>query len=154
MSGMITFRPAVESDSDDLYDWRNDGDSRAASGSQTPVLRSEHDDWFAAALAAPDRSIYIAVDSAAHISVGMCRFDRGDDGSAEVSINLNPARRGTGLSYPVLDGAIARFRSDRGSAIRLTATIRSTNEPSTQIFRKAGFVKTSSSGQFDHYVLA
>jgi RimJ/RimL family protein N-acetyltransferase len=155
MSGMITFRSASLDDSHDLFGWRNDPLTRAASGSQDPVSRSEHDRWFAASLASARRWIYIAVDTADETRVGMCRFDLDDDGdSAEVSINLDPARRGTGLAYPVLEGAIARFRSDTGSAIELTATIRATNEASARTFRKAGFVLASSGAPFDYYVLA
>jgi RimJ/RimL family protein N-acetyltransferase len=155
MGGMITFRPAVASDSEDLYEWRNDPDSRGASGSQKPVPRAEHDIWFSAAISSRDRIIYLAVDSGSGASVGMCRFDIDREAlTAEVSINLDPARRGAGLAYPILDGAIARFRMDSGSALRLTATIRSTNKASARIFRKAGFVMMpSSSAPFDQYVL-
>ena len=151
---MITFRRATAADSGDLFDWRNDPVTRAASVSQDPVAREDHALWFDASLASNARWIYLAIDDESSQSVGMCRFDLNPGGEdVEVSINLNPEWRGKGLAFDVLAGGLARFREDRGSTAALTATIRTSNQPSARIFTRAGFTLVDSVDQFDHYRL-
>lgn len=155
MMPMITIRPAVENDSQDLFTWRNDPDSRQASISQAVVSREDHERWFASSLASPRRAIYLAIDSQSGESIGMCRFDLDESATvAEVSINLNPVWRGRGLAAAVLAEAISQFRADTGVAITLTATIRSSNPASASIFRRAGFETTSATGEFHRLALA
>ena len=83
----------------------------------------------------------------------MCRFDvSANGGTAEASINLNPAFRGQGLSTEVLQASIERFHSDVGSPLPLTATIRPANTASIHIFLAAGFTEVGSAAGFNHYV--
>jgi len=86
--------------------------------------------------------------------VAVCRFDLTTDGSAEVSINLNPAYRGKGLSRSVLEAAIATFENEVDDSPELTATIRPANSASIRIFTSAGFTfsGTDDGGEFNHYV--
>jgi RimJ/RimL family protein N-acetyltransferase len=152
MMPMITIRPAVENDSQDLFTWRNDPDSRQASISQAVVSREDHERWFASSLASPRRAIYLAIDSQSGESIGMCRFDLDESATvAEVSINLNPKWRGRGLALSVLTEAIKSFRLSAGKAVPLTATVRSTNPASARIFVNAGFLLTATDGGLDHY---
>jgi RimJ/RimL family protein N-acetyltransferase len=154
MMAMLTFRPAVSSDAGDLFTWRNDPDSRAASLSQDVVSRDGHDRWFASSLESTTRWIYLAVDEESGSSVGVCRFDLAEqDATAEVSINLNPNWRGRGLSGTVLTGGIAAFRAASALAVPLTATIRSSNAASARIFTAAGFVPVGADGDIDYYRL-
>ncbi len=156
---MIIARRATEQDSEDLFAWRNDPVTRAASVSIDPVSWAEHSDWFAASLANRSRWLFIVMasedggaDGAAPAKIGMCRFDVQPDGaSAEVSINLNPDYRGRGLAGEVLRMAIQEFRRGVSPELALTATIRSSNQASVSIFERAGFRLTSTDGQFGYY---
>ena len=152
---MILIRTASVDDSRDLFDWRNDDETRSASISQAVVTWAEHEAWLSQSLREPARRIYIAMlmDSTDTLSsVGMCRFDLlADENSAEVSINLNPAYRRRRLALSVLQAAIDRFLADSNTTVRLTATIRSSNAASTRIFTELGFALTTSSGDFGHY---
>jgi RimJ/RimL family protein N-acetyltransferase len=142
----ITVRRAREGDSELLFNWRNDPVTRAASLSTAVVDPVEHDRWFRASLADPGRFLYVVVTTGTIPDpIGMCRFDAGRL-SAEVSINLNPAFRGKGLSGAVLAEAIATFRAEVRSHVTLTAVIRSTNEPSIRLFEGAGFREVESIG--------
>jgi RimJ/RimL family protein N-acetyltransferase len=151
MGAMISFRPATTSDSDALFEWRNDPDSREASLSRDPVSRDDHDAWFARSLHSTARWIVMATDESGE-RIGMCRFDLDvASSSAEISINLNPAWRGRGLASTVLDGGIAAFREHNPNLIRLTATIRHSNRASARIFLGHGFELEASEGGVDHY---
>jgi len=143
-------RPANAEDSRDLFDWRNDPLTRAASRSIEPVTWAHHEKWFSGVLADEHRELYIVEIEATSESVGMCRFDSEAGDLAEVSINLNPALRGRGLSVPVLLAAVEKFRDGGGGA--LTATIRPENTASIRVFEKAGFRLVSSSGDFNTYL--
>lgn len=154
---MITVRRATEQDSEDLFAWRNDPVTRAASVSIDPVSWAEHSDWFAASLANRARWLFIVMLSDAgepDAKIGMCRFDVQPDGaSAEVSINLNPDFRGRGLAGEVLRMAIQEFRRGVSPELALTATIRPANQASISVFERAGFRLTSTDGQFGYYTL-
>ena len=152
MMPMITMRPAVGSDSRDLFEWRNDIGTRQASVVQDLVSVDDHERWFAESLESSTRWIYLAIDEESGLSVGMCRFDLDAElASAEVSINLAPTWRGKGLALEVLIEGVSRFRQDYGLPAPLTATIRGTNRASERIFMKAGFALVGTAGPFNHY---
>lgn len=141
---------AALGDSTDVFTWRNDPATRAASVTQDEVSRADHDRWYAAMLTNDARIVYIA--HLAGSAIGLCRFDVDGD-SAEVGINLNPEFRGRGLARPILAGSIARFRQTHPQ-VRLTATIRPENVASARTFLAEGFQLTGSQPGFDNYDLA
>ena len=98
MSGAVTVRPARPADALDVLAWRNDPLTRAMSRDQEVVAEAAHLAWFTRALADPARTLLIG--EAMGGKVGMVRIDRGAE--TELSINLNPAFRGQGLSRPLL----------------------------------------------------
>jgi RimJ/RimL family protein N-acetyltransferase len=146
----LTIRPATELDSRDLFEWRNDPQTRVVSISTDEVPWEDHYRWFTASLSNQRRQIYMCctVIDGSSDSIGVVRFDIDESlTEAEVSINLNPRVRGRGLGTQTLLAGIAEFESDRPSVMRLTAQIRDSNEASVAIFRKAGFnLKHSNSG--------
>ena len=154
---MITIRPARFEDSPILFRWRNDPQTRAASGTRDELDWPDHDAWVARALADDHRRLYIAErdDDGSIVPVGMCRFDlsvRGDE--AEISINLNPAERGKGLGGAILAAGIAAFRADVRPVNALRATIRPENRASVRLFERSGFERSGGDGEFDYYARA
>jgi RimJ/RimL family protein N-acetyltransferase len=125
----VVVRRAGEGDALDVLSWRNDPMTRAMARNQEAVDEASHLAWFAAALADPRRTFLIG--EAEGEKIGMVRFDR--DGETEVSINLNPAHRGRGLSYPLLMAALALVSGD------VWAEIRPENAASLRLFERAGF---------------
>jgi RimJ/RimL family protein N-acetyltransferase len=144
-------RLAAAADSADIFEWRNDEQTRAASRSSKPVARDQHDRWFADVLADELRRLYIVETTDKSEPVGMCRFDAEEGGTTEVSINLNPAFRGRGFSVAVLETAIETFRD--GGRRPITATIRPSNSASIRLFEHAGFRLTESTPEFNTYLL-
>jgi RimJ/RimL family protein N-acetyltransferase len=151
---MIKIRPATARDSRDLFNWRNDKQTRLASISQSKVEWPDHERWLATSLAGHERYIYIAdlTDQNGGVTaVGMCRFDvKSDSEIAEVSINLNPAFRGKRLAAPVLHAAMERFLAEHDTAY-LNATIRLDNAASERVFTSAGFSRRTEDSVFGYY---
>jgi RimJ/RimL family protein N-acetyltransferase len=140
----MKLRHAVKQDLADILAWRNDAVTRAMSRSPEPVDAAGHNAWFTAALSDPARVLLIGeLDGG---KVGMVRIDRGHE--TEVSINLNPAFRGRGLSLDLLNAALA---TETGPIL---AVIRPNNAASIRLFEWAGFVRTGFEGGFFRYIRA
>ncbi|GAA2004038.1 hypothetical protein GCM10009739_13520 [Microbacterium ulmi] len=146
---VVTVRRAKAGDSRDLLAWRNDPETRAASIDTGPVPLATHEAWFTRVLADPHRVLYIGLDEAG-TSIGMVRFDRGDDGAAEVSINVAPAQRGRRLGRALLLAAISSYRGEAGNGT-LYASVRTGNAASLRLFRRVGF--STAGGSSDVIVL-
>ena len=129
----ITIRPATPGDGETLWRWRNAPDVRRASLDSTDIPLPDHLEWYRRALRNPDREILIAEHAGQ--PMGMVRFDRADD-TATVSILLDAAYRGKGLSGPVLSAAISASRS---GGVRLRALVKHDNAASRALFLSLGF---------------
>lgn len=141
----MELRRAQAADARDVFDWRNDPATRAASLSTAEVDWQTHQQWFGRALENPRLVMYLAEQQAEPQLIGMCRFDINEAAdSAEVSINLNPLARGQRLAQPLLDGAIRTFSLEYGAVHELSAQIRAENQASRLIFERAGFVQIAS----------
>ncbi len=131
----LTLVPATEADARMAFDWRNDPVVRRYSHDPAELDFADHQRWWRAAVAAPDRDLLLAIDDG--VPVGVLRLDRDGD-RALVSIYLDPARIGRGLGRRVLDAA-ADFAAAQG-LVALTATIEQANTASQSAFAKAGYV--------------
>jgi RimJ/RimL family protein N-acetyltransferase len=122
-------RKATRADAPDVLSWRNDPLTRSMSRAQDEVEEAPHLDWFEKALRDPSRTLLIGeLDGQ---KIGMVRFDHGDE--IEVSININPACRGKGLSRALLTQSMAWVRGT------IVAEIRPENLASRRLFEHAGF---------------
>lgn len=151
----LSYRKADVSDSRDLFEWRNDQQSREASTNSELVPWEDHENWLTAKLDSDDTYLLICeLGSEEYSKVGMTRFDlERHHGIAEVSINLNPAFRGHGLAEKLLSESIGYFASAGTGIDVINATIRESNVASTKIFMRAGFTEVSRAGGFVHYSL-
>jgi UDP-2,4-diacetamido-2,4,6-trideoxy-beta-L-altropyranose hydrolase len=149
----LTLRPAEVADSRSVWTWRNDLTTRTLSRTTAPVTWPEHQAWWARAVASDDRKILIA--EVANAPVAALRFDKLGPGEFEVSINLAPAARNSGVGSRVLAAACRSFREENGP-VRLTATIHRDNPASRRVFEKLGFARDGarSAPVFERYVLA
>jgi len=107
-----------------------------------PVAWETHAAWFEQTLASSSRWLYVGEIEA--LKVGICRIDLvPESGSAEVSLNLNPAARGRGLAAPFLGAVLDRFQQEVPLAVDLVAVIKRHNLPSVKCFTRCGFVLAS-----------
>ncbi|HEV7753872.1 MAG TPA: GNAT family protein, partial [Baekduia sp.] len=71
---------------------------------------------------------------------GSVRLDLVGDGSAEVSIALDPAARGLGLAAQALELLTAQAGA-AGAVTGLLARVRESNAPSLRAFARAGYAE-------------
>ena len=142
MSEMV-LRPANLDDSDRLFQWRNDPQTRAASRKPGGLGRAEHQAWLEDAVSRPDRQLLIAeVDGQA---VGTVRADRGDEG-CEISWTVAPAARGQGIGQRMVLQLVAQLEG------RLWSEVRSGNEASSRIAESAGMKLVEQKEGVKYYV--
>jgi UDP-2,4-diacetamido-2,4,6-trideoxy-beta-L-altropyranose hydrolase len=129
-------RPAMQEDVHLVWQWRNDPEARARSRNSNEVPWDIHVLWFAERLANADTVMLMGLSGGRPI--GVVRFDRSRDGSAEVSITLAPECRGRGLGRNLLQRGCERV-VDEGFAQVLNAEIKADNAASQRLFEGCGF---------------
>jgi RimJ/RimL family protein N-acetyltransferase len=132
----IDLRSAAAADGPMLWKWRNDPLTRRMFRTGHMIPWEEHAAWFAEVLQDPGKILLIAQDAGGPI--GVVRFDSIADGRAEVSINVNPERRGQRLGQAALVAACGHAFSELGLT-QLSADIRPDNAASIAIFTRIGF---------------
>lgn len=160
----ITLRKAEQKDSKDIFLWRNDPHTIAASPSGK-VEFQDHVLWFTKSLQNNLRTMYIALDKK-DSKLGIIRFDKFQDdydnqenqgeqrkqenqkNVAEISINLNPHFRGKGLAKPILTKALKTYFHDEKISY-LLARIIPQNQVSLKLFTNLGFSPISPSMKKD-----
>jgi UDP-2,4-diacetamido-2,4,6-trideoxy-beta-L-altropyranose hydrolase len=138
----ITMRHATDGDCETLWLWRNDSVTRRASRTKEAIPWTDHESWFSSVMSNPDRHLLIA--EADGSPVAMVRFDRleTEPNAYEISINIRPDSRGSGVGRAVLSTACAEFAAARG-ATRITAGVDEGNEASRRLFESCGFSQTA-----------
>jgi RimJ/RimL family protein N-acetyltransferase len=148
---VITVRQATLEDSDEVLLWRNDPLAIAMSTSSTEVSAKQHAKWFPTTLNS-DTCVHVIGESTGpheeSKKIGVCRFDREEGNQWRVSINLNPAVRGRGLSEELLRLSIAFWGNRiKPSDDRLFAEVLPENPASIKIFERNGFKRWAESGR-------
>ena len=137
---MLELRKATSEDSQQLWLWRNDDETRRNSKRHAAVPWEDHSRWFEQVLQNPDRLILIATIN--QKPAGMVRFDRDTalPGTLVVSIAVDQSRRGAGLGRRMLAQAcpkgLAAFKANT-----LLAEIADFNRASQRIFEACAFVR-------------
>ncbi|GAB4140322.1 MAG: hypothetical protein Tsb0016_07450 [Sphingomonadales bacterium] len=132
----MELRPVGEADGARLFQWRNDPATRRHALNPAPLDQAAHHAWLDAALADPQRLLWMGVlDRAA---IGVLRFDLDGD-AALVSIYLDPARHGQGLGRALLRAGLARLARTHPHIRLLEADVLDANGPSREIFEAVGF---------------
>ena len=144
----FVLRPATISDADQILAWRNDPWILANSATKEVVTPEAHVKWLINSLASNHHLIYI-IEAPEGVGMGVLRFRRQDDASADISIYLLKSFTGKGIGVPAIcEGC--RLAFGHWSHIRtIRAYILTSNEPSLKAFTKAGFypsIETVSQG--------
>lgn len=134
----ITLRQAASEDSEMLWLWRNDPVTRRASRTTEAISWTVHERWLASVTSSPDRHLLIA--EADGLLIGTVKFDRRqtEPGTYEISINVRPDSRGSGVGRAVLSTACAEFAATQGAG-RIVAGVHERNEASRRLFEGCGF---------------
>jgi UDP-2,4-diacetamido-2,4,6-trideoxy-beta-L-altropyranose hydrolase len=143
----MKIKEADNSDSLDVFEWRNDPISCQMFISDNKVTLEEHKKWYESSLSNPLRKTYIGILT--DEKVGICRFDIDEKmTSAEVSINLNPTMRGQNFSFELLSKSIETYMKKNNT--KLTAIIKKENKASLIIFQKCSFSIVDEDASYYH----
>ena len=138
----VNIRPATLGDSRRVWTWRNDSESRENSRSRDLIAWTDHASWFARRLADSRNLMLIGV--VRNEPVGVVRFDHSANDELEVSINLAPDKRGTGLGTKLLATACAAVTEERPRT-SLIAYVKKENLRSRRLFEACQFKLMASS---------
>lgn len=138
---MPNIRRAHQSDSKDIFDWRNDALTRQMSHTTDLVQWDEHNTWFAASLKNQNRLLLICEDENLNKKIAVVRFDIKND-RALISINLSPSMRGKGKAKSCLIDAIKHFKTIHKKVKIIDAEVISANIASQRSFSSVGFILT------------
>jgi RimJ/RimL family protein N-acetyltransferase len=127
----MVLRKATIDDEALLLVWRNDEFTRVNSFNQDPVTPEAHALWLKASLNNTNRLLFIVEESGA--PVGMLRIDSLEDGNKELSWNVSPQHRGTGIGRRMV-----RMIVERHPAWSFVARIKTHNVASIKIAEHAG----------------
>lgn len=134
----LKLRQAVESDCENLYQWRNDVETRRYAFNSEPIDFATHQQWFMRTLENPQRILLIGEDE--QQAVGVLRYDvQGDE--AMVSVYLVPQKRGRGYATELLKQGNVWLQENFRPIKRVKAEVLEENQASQHIFKKAGFTK-------------
>jgi len=137
---LVRLRPAVAGDCRQVWLWRNDEATRAASFDTAPISFETHQPWFDASLQNPDRHMYVVL--ADGHEAGVVRLDvAGAVGT--VSIHLSPAWRGRGVGPSAL-AALESIAFGPLGLKQIEARVKADNGASLTAFQKAGFIAVDS----------
>lgn len=129
MPPRVSLRPVTLADSDLLWRWRNEPETRRWFGDSRAVPLHKHEVWFATRFVDPAPWWVALVDG---VPAGVVRFD-GGDGHYEVSVLVIPEYRKQGIGKAMLEKACAGTRSV------IHATILPGNDASEKLFHRCGF---------------
>ena len=137
---LMYIRLAIIADALDILNWRNDELSRRMSFNSDEVSFSEHYDWFNNLLESSTSELFIGTQN--DEKIGVCRFDIVEEKQlAEVSINLNPTKRGKHLSKSFLKLSMEELFKNHNVSVK--ARIKKENLASIKLFEGLGFKQTS-----------
>jgi len=138
----LNLRPAGMDDAKQLFDWRNDADSRAAAVITDEVEWDDHVLWLQRSLARKDRLLFIGEARRTDEAVGMVRLDQLAAQLWEISLVVCPSYRGRGWARKLLASGLNHCgRAD------FVARIRPESLRSRSLFEGLGFkLATTSDG--------
>ena len=158
----IALRPVTLADTDLLFQWANDPETRQNSFSTQPILYEEHVKWMQTKLACSDTLFLIgllpkdencaftdqddfSVTRSSVSEIGLFRLDKKED-NLMISYSVAPAFRGRGLGLRLLRSGLLYEATKCVLSAGLAkpcfyAEVLPGNKASSKIFTKLGFVR-------------
>lgn len=137
-TSQITLRRAVESDCENLYQWRNDVETRRYAFNSEPIDFATHQQWFMRTLENSQRILLVGEDEGQ--AVGILRYDMQGE-AAMVSVYLVPQQRGRGYAAELLKHGNGWLQENFREIKQVKAEVLEENQASLHIFKKAGFTR-------------
>lgn len=147
----LTLRRAQLSDSESIYQWRNQADVRAFSFDSEPISFDKHQGWYAASMSNPDRVLLIGESHGE--PVGVVRFDLTQN-TAKISIYLVSPSQSKVSGGQLLQASEQWLLENHSQVTFVCADVLGENLASVGMFKSAGYSLKAQSYQkrLLHYV--
>ncbi len=145
----LSIRLAIDSDSKNIFEWRNDSLTRRMSHKTKTIEWEEHRSWFSNSLNSNNRLLLICEENSIN-KIAVIRFDIAET-EAVVSINLNPKMRRKNLAKNILDRSIRFLSKEYQLVENLFAEVNEENIASKKIFLAVGFEKYKVYNKIGYY---
>ncbi len=130
-------RDATEHDAEWLLALANDPTVRRVSFSPNQIEMASHMDWLTARLASPSCRIWVAEEQGSPL--GVIRYERDQQGVAEVHLAVIASHRGKGIGAAMLCVSWEPACKEL-EVSRVRGLIRAENAASVRAFEKAGYI--------------
>lgn len=151
MTNMLKIRRALKSDSEFLWNLRNDPTARVNFVSQEEVSWANHSVWFDTAIVSEAYRIYVGENQQGEL-IGVCRFESKDNFlEAEVSITIHSAYRGKGCCRSLLVAAVDALWVN--APCKVLAKVKLLNAQSSRCFEASGFKLVNKDKEFCYFSL-
>lgn len=128
----VHIRKVTDEDSEDIFMWANDEDTRNNSFRSEKITKEAHKNWFAQKKSNPDSVFFIGEYK--NTKAAFIRFDKEND-DIVIGINMNPEFRGKNLSSKFILAGLKHYACKKN----VLAYIKPSNIASVKTFEKAGF---------------
>ncbi len=134
MEELLHIRLATIEDAKMLFEWRNDEETRRASGTTALLDWDKHVQWLEKVLSGgfPGRTLHI-VETGAGEPIGTMRSDERDDGFVEVSYTIAPFWRGKGMGKCM----VLQFVHEKLAGRKIVAHIKKDINPASEAIARA-----------------
>lgn len=146
----VRLRKAEETDSEFLFQLRNDEEVRRNSFHTDPVERDTHEAWLRHVLADENRTLFIAENMETGEAVGQIRLDYEGDPGYEISYSVAPASRGQHVGT-IMIGVLMQMLASAAGTVRVYARVKPDNPASQTIFLHNGFCKVRETDDYIEY---
>ena len=136
----LSFRIACQHDAPQLCVWQNDPEVRSVSFDTKPTAKAANRDSFNKKISDGKTRLWIVEDRESR-PVGQVQIVAEHDGTANISLIVDQARRGQGLGTVLIEHAVEQAFQE-ASIQRVLAQVRPINVASEKAFKNAGFQPT------------
>ena len=134
----IIIKNVKKNDCSDLYEWRNDPETRKMFFVSRVITWDEHKKWFEDSLTNPNKLLLLCYNVNKE-KIGVVRFDI-KDSICLISVNLNPSKRGQGLSSKCIKESINFFILKFPLCEKIVAIVKENNVKSINSFISSDFI--------------
>jgi len=134
----ITWRFALLSDAEQLFQWRNERETFRFTKHGRPLEWVEHYDWVSRQIVKSKSDSVLMIFSLEPNQIGMSRLDRLNGSDFEISISVGDLHQGKGFGKVILKRSI-EYALGTLHARRVIARIHRENTKSQKLFQNIGF---------------
>ena len=135
----LELRPATIEDSQMIYEWANDAETRKQSFSTEDISWETHKVWYEDCMKRTERKLYVCYH--ADVPIGQYRIDFANEEEVVVSYSIAPKYRKRGYGVEMLKVGEMTIKKQFPSVCRMKAEVKIENTASQKMLLRNGYIK-------------